>query len=44
MLEEFHQELERLRKAYHLGKILVWWILLPAALLFASFRIWQAFH
>ncbi len=41
MLDELYKEQERKRKAARRGKIMVWYILLPIALLYAAFRIWQ---
>jgi hypothetical protein len=41
MLDEIYNEAMRKRKAARQGKILVWYILLPLAVLFPAFRTWQ---
>jgi hypothetical protein len=41
MLEDLLEEKEKRRKAARRGRILVWWILGPIAILFLAFSIWQ---
>jgi hypothetical protein len=41
MLEGLEKEEEKKRQAAKRGHILIWYILLPATISFAAFRIWQ---
>jgi hypothetical protein len=41
MLGDLLNEEEKKRKAARRGRILIWWILGPAAIIFLAFRVWQ---
>jgi hypothetical protein len=41
MLDDILKEDKKERKAARRGRILVWWILGPVAMLFLAFRLWQ---